>query len=72
LWGEIHGLGTKVIRIKGKKEIGGVTFRISGDSIEAGTYAIAAAATRGSITVDGVDVTFLRPLLFKLQEAGIE
>jgi len=69
---KIHGLGTKVIRIKGKKEIGGVTFRISGDSIEAGTYAIAAAATRGSITVDGVDVTFLRPLLFKLQEAGIE
>ncbi len=69
---KIHGLGTKVIRIKGKREIGGVTFRISGDSIEAGTYAIAAAATRGTITVDGVDVTFLRPLLFKLQEAGIE
>ncbi|WP_018963046.1 UDP-N-acetylglucosamine 1-carboxyvinyltransferase [Coprothermobacter platensis] len=69
---KVHGLGTKVIRIKGKREIGGVTFRVSGDSIEAGTYIIAAAATRGSITVDGIDVTFLRPLLFKLQEAGIE
>jgi UDP-N-acetylglucosamine 1-carboxyvinyltransferase len=69
---KVHGLGTKVIRIKGKREIGGVTFRVSGDSIEVGTYIIAAAATRGSITVDGIDVTFLRPLLFKLQEAGIE
>ncbi|NPV88634.1 UDP-N-acetylglucosamine 1-carboxyvinyltransferase [Coprothermobacteraceae bacterium] len=69
---KIRGLGTKVIHIKGKKSLDSVTFRIAGDSIEAGTYLIAGAATRGVVTVDGVDVTFLRPLLFKLQEAGME
>ena len=40
------------------------------DRIEAGTYLIAAAMTRGSITINDIDPTILTTVLDKLQEAG--
>ena len=42
------------------------------DRIEAGTYLVAAAATRGCITVDGADAEHLGLVLDKLREAGVD
>ena len=45
----IKGAGTDVIKIRGVKELHGGTFSVIPDQIEAGTFMIAAAATRGML-----------------------
>ena len=52
---DIKGAGTDIIRIRGVKELkGNVVHSIIPDMIEAGTYMIAAAATRGDVLVKNV------------------
>ena len=46
----IKGAGTDVIRIKGVKKLKGCNYSVIPDQIEAGTFMIAAAATRGDVT----------------------
>src|SRR3989442_13667295 len=43
----IHGIGTDVLEIEGVPELSGATHRVIPDNIEAGTYAVSIAATRG-------------------------
>jgi UDP-N-acetylglucosamine 1-carboxyvinyltransferase len=67
----IEGAGTRKITIEGVDELVGTEFRIIPDRIEAGTYALAAAATGGDIVIEEVIADHLHPLLSKLQEAGV-
>lgn len=48
------------------------SYAIIGDRIEAGTYLLAAAITRGNLTVEGIDPSFLLPVLDKLADVGFE
>lgn len=68
---DIKGAGTNVIRIKGaKKLIGGKTYSVVPDMIEAGTFMIAAAATKGTITVKNIIPEHMEALIVKLKETG--
>lgn len=67
----IKGAGTDVIRIKGVSELGPCEYSIIPDQIEAGTFMIAAASTRGDIIVDDVIPTHMEPLTAKLKEMGV-
>ncbi|MDM7323949.1 MAG: UDP-N-acetylglucosamine 1-carboxyvinyltransferase [Thermus sp.] len=67
---EVWGLGSPVLHVRGAKRLGGGTYRIIPDRIEAGTYLLAAAATRGSITLTDVRPDHLDALLDKLQQSG--
>ena len=68
----IKGAGTDVIRIKGVSKLHGTTYSIIPDQIEAGTFMMAAAATRGDITVKNVIPKHLDCLSSKLREIGCE
>lgn len=66
----IRGAGTNTIRIKGVEELHGVSYAIIPDQIEAGTFMIAAAATRGDVTLNNVIPRHLEIIGSKLTEAG--
>jgi len=68
----IEGLGTSTIVIEGVPTLQGHTHATISDRVEAGTLLIAAAVTRGDITVTHVVPEHLEPLLQKLKEAGME
>jgi UDP-N-acetylglucosamine 1-carboxyvinyltransferase len=69
---DIKGAGTDVIKIKGVKSLnGGASYSIIPDQIEAGTYMVAAAATRGDVTVRNVIPTHMESLSAKLSEMNI-
>ncbi|MGQ9753651.1 MAG: UDP-N-acetylglucosamine 1-carboxyvinyltransferase [Thermaceae bacterium] len=67
---EVKGLGSPFIHIRGRKALGGGVYRLIPDRIEAGTFLLAAAATRGEITLTGVEPGHLDALLDKLAQAG--
>ena len=67
----VRGAGTDVIRITGVPVLqAGCSYSIIPDQIEAGTYMLAAALTRGDITVHGVIPKHMEPLSAKLEEMG--
>jgi len=68
---DIKGAGTDVIRINGVNELTGCTYRVIPDQIEAGTYMIAAAATKGDIIIDDIIPKHLEPVTAKLKEMGV-
>jgi len=68
---KITGHGSPRIRIKGVKALHGCEYKIIPDRIEAGTLAIAAAITRGHVTIKNVIVEHLAAVIEKLQEAGV-
>mgnify|MGYP001122197404 CR=1 FL=1 len=68
----IKGLGTDLIKIKGVKELNGIDYTIIPDRIEAGTYIIAAAITRGKVLVEDINADLLNPLIVKLEKAGVK
>jgi UDP-N-acetylglucosamine 1-carboxyvinyltransferase len=68
---KISGAGTSTIEIEGVDELRGVTHRVIPDRIEAGTFAIAAAATRGDVSLVGAIPEHCSAIFQKLQEAGI-
>jgi len=67
----IKGAGTDVIRIQGRQNLRGCTYAIIPDQIEAGTFMIAAAATRGDVIIRNVIPTHLEAISAKLMESGI-
>lgn len=67
----IKGAGTETIRIEGVREMSGCRHSIIPDRIQAGTYMIAAAATRGDVIIDGVIPKHLEALTAKLIEMGV-
>jgi len=68
---KVEGLGTDLIKIKGVKELHGIDYAIIPDRIEAGTYMIAAAITGGDVLIENADPLLLKPLVVKLEEAGV-
>jgi UDP-N-acetylglucosamine 1-carboxyvinyltransferase len=68
----IKGAGTDVIRIKGVPKLHGTDYTIVPDQIEAGTFMLAAATTRGDITVKNVIPKHLESITAKLLEIGCE
>jgi len=66
----IRGAGTDTIKVKGVSSLHGGTYTIIPDQIEAGTFMIAAAATRGDIMVKNVIPRHLEPISAKLIELG--
>lgn len=69
---DIRGAGTDVIKIKGVEELKGCNHMVIPDQIEAGTYMIAAAATRGDVTLNNVIPKHLEAITAKLKEMGVE
>ena len=68
----VEGAGTNKITIKGVKNLSGTVFDIPADRIEAGTYLVAAAVTKGNITIDGIDPNRLMRVIDKLKNTGAE
>ena len=68
----VEGAGTNKITIKGVKNLSGTVFDIPADRIEAGTYLVAAAVTKGNITIDGIDPNRLMQVIDKLKNTGAE
>ena len=68
----IKGAGTDVIRIKGVESLHGSTYTVIPDQIEAGTFMMAAAATRGDVVIKNVIPKHLEAILAKLIEIGID
>lgn len=67
---DIRGAGTDIIKITGVKKLSGGTYSIVPDQIEAGTFMLAAVATRGDITLKNCITKHLDPLTAKLEEMG--
>jgi len=67
---KISGVGSPTITITGVKELHGVEYEVIPDRIEAGTFAIAAAATKGEVTIKGARADHMHALLDKLRECG--
>ncbi|MBN3524438.1 UDP-N-acetylglucosamine 1-carboxyvinyltransferase [Paenibacillus apiarius] len=68
----IKGAGTETIRIEGVDGLHGCRHSIIPDRIQAGTYMIAAAATRGDILIDNIIPKHLEALTAKLEEMGVQ
>ncbi|MEK3884123.1 UDP-N-acetylglucosamine 1-carboxyvinyltransferase [Paenibacillus sp. PL2-23] len=67
----IKGAGTETIRIEGVPRLHGCRHSIIPDRIQAGTYMIMAAATRGDVLIDNVIPKHLEALTAKLEEMGV-
>ena len=67
---DIKGAGTDVIRIKGVESLSGCSYSVIPDQIEAGTFMIAAAATKGDVTITNVIPKHLESISAKLIEIG--
>ena len=70
LGAKISGAGSDEIIIDGVKSLGGSTFSIPADRIEAGTYLIAAAITSGDVTISNVNASRMNNILDKLKLSG--
>lgn len=69
---QVHGAGTDTIRITGVSQLHGAEHVIIPDRIEAGTFMIAAAITRGNVNVIGAIREHMTSLVSKLEEAGVQ
>ena len=68
----IKGAGTDVIRITGVSRLHGTVYSIVPDQIEAGTFMVAAAATKGDVLLKNVIPKHLEAISAKLIEIGAE
>lgn len=66
----ISGAGSPTITITGVKSLHGTDHEVIPDRIEAATFAIAAAATDGEVTLNGARTDHMHAVLDKLREAG--
>ena len=69
---KISGIGTSTLTIKGVKHLNGIQYSVCPDRIEVGTYLVAAAITKGSITINNAKAESMKSILDKLTEAGAE
>ena len=69
---EIEGAGSSRIVVRGKPKLSGAQHRVVSDRIEAGTYAMAAAVTGGSVELPGASVEMLGAVIESLVRAGAE
>lgn len=67
----VFGAGTETIRIQGVKQLHGCRHAIIPDQSEAATLMVAAAMTRGDVTLENTIPDHLEAVIAKLQEAGV-
>jgi len=67
---KVSGAGTDVIKVRGVKRLGGGTYTIIPDQIEAGTYMAAAAAVGGNVLIENIIPKHLDCITAKLREMG--
>lgn len=68
----IKGAGTDTIKIEGVERLKGVNHNVIPDRIEAGTFMVAAAITRGTILIKNILVDHVKPIVAKLRECGCD
>lgn len=68
----IKGAGTDIIKVGGVKELRGCEYMVIPDQIEAGTYMVAAVATKGDVLIKNVIPKHLESISAKLTEMGAE
>ena len=67
---KIYGVGTNSVKIVGVNNLKPISYNIMPDRIEAGTFLVAACMTKGNIKINKVNPEHLKPVLYKLEEAG--
>lgn len=67
----IKGAGTDIIKIEGVETLKGAAHTVVPDRIEAGTYMLAAAITRGQILIKNIVPDHVKPITAKLRECGV-
>ncbi|MEM8867582.1 MAG: UDP-N-acetylglucosamine 1-carboxyvinyltransferase [Verrucomicrobiota bacterium] len=68
---QIEGIGSPELTITGVEKLHGCEHSVIADRIEAGTFVIAAAITKGDVTVKGIAPKLLGAFLDKLEESGL-
>jgi UDP-N-acetylglucosamine 1-carboxyvinyltransferase len=69
---KVSGAGSPTLTITGVKSLHGAEHEVIPDRIEAATFAIAAAASDGEVTIHGARADHLHAVLDKLREAGVK
>jgi len=69
---KIKGAGTDTIKIEGVSVLKGAKHNVIPDRIEAGTFMVAAAITRGALLIKNVLPDHVKPIIAKLKECGVE
>ena len=69
---KITNHGSSTIRIVGVERLHGAEYHVMPDRIEASTYLIAAAATKGHVKVKGIQPEYLEAVIAKLRETGAD
>jgi UDP-N-acetylglucosamine 1-carboxyvinyltransferase len=67
----VEGAGTSRVTVEGRKELHGADLSVIPDRIEAGSFMVAAAITRGSVRVTGARYDHLEAFVTKLRETGV-
>jgi UDP-N-acetylglucosamine 1-carboxyvinyltransferase len=70
LGARIHGAGTSTLVVEGVDRLHGADYSVMPDRLTAGTFAAAGIITRGDLTVDGVIIEHLDPIIHKLSRMG--
>ena len=70
LGASVKGAGTSRVEVVGALRLRGARHRVIPDRVEAGTYLLAAAATRGRLKLDGADARHLGAVLAAMRRAG--
>lgn len=68
---DVEGEGTSTLRVRGVERLGGGSHRVDGDFIEAGSWAVAAAATGGEVEVRGARATDVEPIVAVLRRFAV-
>ncbi|MBI2634195.1 UDP-N-acetylglucosamine 1-carboxyvinyltransferase [Candidatus Peregrinibacteria bacterium] len=68
----ISGIGSNILTINGVKKLNGAEHGITGDYLEAGTFAIAAVATGSKLNINGINPEHLDVFWQKLEEMGVK
>ena len=67
----VSGAGTPIIKIRGVERLHGCSYTIIPDMIEAGTYMVAAAATRGHVRISSIIPKHVESITAKISEMGV-
>ena len=67
----VKGAGTDTIRINGVKSLKGTRHQTIPDRIITATYMVAAALTKGDVTIENVVSSHVKPITAKLREMGV-
>ena len=72
LGGKIKWIGKRKIQIDGVKKLKDINYKVMFDRIEAGTYMIAAAATKGRIAIKNINPKIINKEIFILKKIGVK